>query len=751
MTTPETLYCSLDLELTGFDPTRDSILEVGFVFFRLTASGLEITEQWTQTFKPQTVVHPKILGLTGLTQKELDASPEFSEFKEFLQSKLGDAIIVGHNIVVDTGFLEASGLKLSGKTIDTLDLVQWLLPTHHSYNLENLMHYFQIPHPDAHRALADSIAVVKILEQMLVLFNSFSDPLKTKILELATKADFVWTLLFSSPIDSSNTSAPAVTPTPLGVKTVDLPENTALLEELSLSSSAVIVPQNQDKKVLLVVSDKQLVLKLWRQGLVRGIFSNQDLFNSNKFAKFLARPELTADEIKFCFKILVWQETNWQTETILDLNLTFFGGQFRNYISPAPIPKAYEDNVLCTDYSSLEYLTKHLDFKPYQLVLSSLHEFERELSTGTERRLSWQKCLYIFRNLESQTETNPATKESAEAAEASIPASVLTSAAAATDLFFGIVNLTVQHHFPQSNYVALSDLANQDIADRHIRQAAENYIEKVSKLFVDFPTEEVSRLLQNLKNFFLDDQNYIKWIETSQTNSIFFNQPLHVLSHSQEIVQSFGSVTAHEDFADPVLGYLLGRLGLEKLDIVSKKQSTAKAIQLKITNKDVITEINPESLPAILVMGNLQNIKEFYNTNYDNLKQYASLYAQGYSGGSNKIMRNFGIKSESILLVTNNLLLQQDHRRLKPKTLIITDFPQENPSHPYTKALCEYWESKFPNIRAILNLYLTFRVLKTCLHETLETVCITTPKGEAGEFVVETLQKLPFLNSNPQT
>lgn len=83
----KTLYCSLDLELTGFDPTRDSILEVGYVIFEPTSTGLEITEQWTQTFRPTSLVHPKILGLTGLTQTELDASPSFSDFRELLQEK----------------------------------------------------------------------------------------------------------------------------------------------------------------------------------------------------------------------------------------------------------------------------------------------------------------------------------------------------------------------------------------------------------------------------------------------------------------------------------------------------------------------------------------------------------------------------------------------------------------------------------------------------------------------------------------
>ena len=128
------IYCSLDIETTGFDPLKEEILEVGFVFFKLGKKKIELLEEWTQVFKPGKAVTPQILALTGITEKEIERAPKFSEHRDFIQKKLGDAIIVGHNITFDTKFLEGFGIKFSGPTIDTLDLAQWLLPTHHSYN-----------------------------------------------------------------------------------------------------------------------------------------------------------------------------------------------------------------------------------------------------------------------------------------------------------------------------------------------------------------------------------------------------------------------------------------------------------------------------------------------------------------------------------------------------------------------------------------------------------------------------------------
>lgn len=740
MKNSETLFCSLDLELTGFDPSRDTILEVGFVFFRVSPTGLEITEQWSQTFKSLFPVHPKILGLTGLTQAELDEAPDFSEFRDFIQDKIGNAVLVGHNIVVDITFLEAFGIKLSGKSIDTLDLVQWLLPTHHSYNLENLMHYFRIPHPDAHRALADSIAVVKVLEKLMTLFSILPDSLQQQVLDFARKANFTWIGLFENNF-SIDTEPPF-----LGQKTLKIKENRKKLDpnvilsvQLNKNDLVQTVPSGEESQYLVVVSNKQQALRLWHEGLAPAIFPPQDLFNESKFRKFAERENLEPNEIKFILKILIWKNTNWQSITILDLNLTFFGGQFREYISPAPTPEFTETNLLCTDYSSLEFASKQDFAKDRQLIISSLHEYERELSTGTERRLSWQRCLYVFRSLEQQNEQE-------------IPAEVFIESIADTDLFFGLVVMTLQKAFPKNEYVALTDLSEQEYANNKIRQAAQNYSDKIERLFSAYKLPEVSRLLANLKTFFADDVNYIKWVEHSLSNCIFFNQPLHVLEDSNKIIKSFKTVSAMEDFSSPVLEYLAGRLGLENFSLTHDTfKKSENNILLKFIGENPAQLISQQTLPTAVVMGSLSQVKDFYNENYDNLKQFATIYAQGYSGGSNKIMRNFGIKPENILIATSNILIQQEGRRIKPKVLIITDYPHENMAHPYTKALAEYWRERFPDIESILDLYLLFRLLKSSLNEGLSTIYVPEPKNDRDRYIYKSLQELPFLNSSPQS
>ena len=153
------------------------------------------------------------MGLTGISREELDNAEPFADFKAELQEKLKDAVIVGHNIGFDIKFLESTGLKFSGEVIDTLDLVQWILPTHHSYNLENLMHTFGISHKEAHRALADSKATLKLLERLLQIYKGFPQKLKDQICILIKPHKFIWEEFLSADFKTAGfSSEPAKTP-----------------------------------------------------------------------------------------------------------------------------------------------------------------------------------------------------------------------------------------------------------------------------------------------------------------------------------------------------------------------------------------------------------------------------------------------------------------------------------------------------------------------------------------------------------
>lgn len=708
MTTDKTdqLYCSVDLEFTGFDPSKDQILEIGFAFFRMGSQGAEVVEEWSQVFKSSIEVHPKILGLTGITQEELDAAPDFNEYRKFLQEKLGDAIIVGHNPVMDVKFLEAYGLKLSGKIIDTLELVQFILPTHHSYNLENLVHYFGIKHHDAHRALGDAISTVAVLENLLRVYNNFSAELKSKLRNVIDRGEFLWADMFMLELEKK-----------------ELKQNDSLahavqsdeLQQLEISEQLITLdptPDNHEARValglkakkksaLLVVESSATVMKLWKAGLVHGMFRADDTFSKSAFEKFLTNA-LTQEELRFCLKIIVWLHTNWQTEVVFDLNISFFGGQFRSTIVGGA-PKVGNELVLCVDYVTLQTLTsansKQTDLFNRELVVVDIQNFEKFMSTGFGTRMSWNSVLYTLKLI-----YNPETEFGNSDLKDDISAALVS-----TDLFFGLVFMLLHQALPNQQYATIDDLDNSHshILNR-LQRAADNLKEKIeainSKMLSDGSANSIdlTRILNFLETFFSPEEGRVKWISIDERNLSFANQPLDISESVQNVLGSFAKVKFTETITSPlILSYLVDRLGLRteisELSNVSEyvlpNVINVMTDEKALTDSELYDVTTTSALPVVVIFPDPGSIKEYYNNHYAKIKENAALFAQGYSGGGNKMFRNFSIKENSVLFVTAGFMAKQNYK-ISANTIVFIAPPRVEKDHPYTAAILKHWAGK---------------------------------------------------------
>ncbi|MFQ6026408.1 MAG: helicase C-terminal domain-containing protein [Dehalococcoidia bacterium] len=157
------IYVALDLETTGLDPARDTIIEVGAVKFQ--------NDQVIDTF--QTFVNPGrnipefIQRLTGISPQQVKRAPYFSSVAGELEDFLEAHPIVGHNIAFDLRFLDAHGLKLANPSYDTWDLATMLLPSSSEYSLGYLTTHLGVSHIDPHRALADAQATQGVFVALL--------------------------------------------------------------------------------------------------------------------------------------------------------------------------------------------------------------------------------------------------------------------------------------------------------------------------------------------------------------------------------------------------------------------------------------------------------------------------------------------------------------------------------------------------------------------------------------------------------
>lgn len=705
--TKDQLYCSVDLEFTGFDPSKDQILEIGFAFFRMTEQGAEITEQWSQVFKSSIEVHPKILGLTGITQDELDGAPDFNDHREFLQEKLGKAIIVGHNPTMDVKFLEAYGIKLSGKTIDTLELVQFILPTHHSYNLENLVHYFGVKHHNAHRALGDAISTVSVLENLLRVYNNFSDELKQELRDVTKRGDFLWKNFFEIDLDKKELE-----------QNDSLQNNihTSSLEALNLNETLVTIdstPDNHTTRVALGLKNKNMptvlaveasatVMQLWKDGLVHGVFRADDTFSKNAFEKFL-QSATTPEELRFCLKIIVWLHTNWQTEVVFDLNISFFGGQFRSFIVGGN-PRVGEEPVLCVDYTTLQTLasaqsasSKPAVFKNRELVIVDIQCFEKFMSTGFGTRLSWSSVLYSLKLI-----YNPETDFGNLQAKDKVMAALV-----GTDLFFGLVFMLLHQTFPSNQYATLKELeGSYEHIFKRLRESAESLKLKLQAV-QDLPEAvDLTRTIKFLDTFFEQTDGRVKWVTIDERNLSFHDQPIDIAENVQTILSEFGKVRFTETITQPsLLSYLVDRLGLhtEMSEFPKVSNGTVPSninvatFDNVLTDTQLFSEATASPLPLVIVFPDLVSVKNFYNAHYSEIKENAALFAQGYSGGGNKMFRNFSIRENSILLVTAEFMAKQNYK-ISAQTMIFTSTPGIEKDHPYTSAILKHWESKHEDL-----------------------------------------------------
>jgi DNA polymerase III epsilon subunit-like protein len=159
-------YCFLDLETTGFDPSKDSIIEVSLVVIE---NDIEIGRLDQVIIPDKSPLSDFVSQLTGIDQNEIDNNGVyFTEVKDEVQALVEGTVIVGHNIDFDINFLKGNGIDLNSvERLDTHELARILLPLETSFALEVLTQNYGFAHEDAHRAMSDVLASKDLFNMLL--------------------------------------------------------------------------------------------------------------------------------------------------------------------------------------------------------------------------------------------------------------------------------------------------------------------------------------------------------------------------------------------------------------------------------------------------------------------------------------------------------------------------------------------------------------------------------------------------------
>ena len=162
-------FCVLDLETTGGTAADGGITEIGAVRYR----GGERLGTFRTFVNPGHAIPRQITILTGITESMVQAAPPVDAVLPTFLEFLGDAVIVGHNVRYDLGYLDGALLRsgrsrLANRVVDTLGLARRLVRDEvPNCRLGTLADRLRLPNRPSHRALDDALATADLLHLLL--------------------------------------------------------------------------------------------------------------------------------------------------------------------------------------------------------------------------------------------------------------------------------------------------------------------------------------------------------------------------------------------------------------------------------------------------------------------------------------------------------------------------------------------------------------------------------------------------------
>ena len=166
----------IDVETTGLDPTRHEIVEIGVV--RVRGDTLAEIDRTDVRIRPQHLdrADPSALALNGYSEGAWENATDLAEALDFVAPLLGGAIMAGHNVSFDRGFLDASwsrtGVRppeMDHHVLDTATLAWPLLAAGlvDSLSLRDVCGRLGVSLEEPHRALADAFRSLEVARRIL--------------------------------------------------------------------------------------------------------------------------------------------------------------------------------------------------------------------------------------------------------------------------------------------------------------------------------------------------------------------------------------------------------------------------------------------------------------------------------------------------------------------------------------------------------------------------------------------------------
>ncbi|MDH3744983.1 MAG: 3'-5' exonuclease [Acidobacteriota bacterium] len=177
----EISYVSFDTELTGLELKRDSIVAMGAI--RLQGSKILLAESFDRLVRPDAELKSSAVVIHGITHSDLEHADRAREALQAFVEFVGDSVLVGHFVHIDTGFVGRAlkqhfGVSLQNPAVDTSTLHDWMtendnaLAKHYGGvavkgDLFSIAERYGIPVDRPHAALADAFVTAQLFQRLL--------------------------------------------------------------------------------------------------------------------------------------------------------------------------------------------------------------------------------------------------------------------------------------------------------------------------------------------------------------------------------------------------------------------------------------------------------------------------------------------------------------------------------------------------------------------------------------------------------
>lgn len=172
----KSIFVAFDTETTGLSAAQGRIVEIAALKFDIFGN---VTGEMSQLVNPLAPIPAEATAVHGITDEMVTEMPYITEilprFLEFASDE--NAVLMAQNALFDIGFVNHEALRHDIKLarniiLDLIDFTRQTFPELPSYALERVCRTFRLVETQAHRAMADSILVMRLFLHCLQQYDS---------------------------------------------------------------------------------------------------------------------------------------------------------------------------------------------------------------------------------------------------------------------------------------------------------------------------------------------------------------------------------------------------------------------------------------------------------------------------------------------------------------------------------------------------------------------------------------------------